>query len=82
MNTVKTLFFATLRDRVGVKSIELDILPQTSVAEFKTFLIEKYPALADLMGHSLISINHEYVFDEVIIPTGAEIALFPPVSGG
>jgi molybdopterin converting factor small subunit len=34
------------------------------------------------MGHTLISINQEYVFDEVVIPPGAEIALFPPVSGG
>lgn len=82
MNQIKTLFFATLRDRAGVRSIELEIPPQTNVADFKTLLIGKFPALADMMGHTLISINHEYVFDEVIIPPGAEIALFPPVSGG
>jgi molybdopterin converting factor small subunit len=45
-------------------------------------LIEKYPALAVSMKHTLISINHEYAFDEAIIPDHAEIALFPPVSGG
>lgn len=30
----------------------------------------------------LISVNQEYAFDDVVIPDGAEIALFPPVSGG
>lgn len=82
MNQVTTLFFATLRDRAGVRSVELQIPPQTSVAEFKNLLSEKIPALAGLMNHTLISINHEYVFDETIIPLSAEIALFPPVSGG
>ena len=82
MNQVKTIFFATLRDRAGIKSVELHIPPQTNVADLKTLLIEKYPALAGLMNHTLVSINHEYVFDETIIPDHAEIALFPPVSGG
>jgi molybdopterin synthase catalytic subunit len=30
----------------------------------------------------LVSVNKEYGFDEDIIPDGAEVALFPPVSGG
>lgn len=50
MKTVTALFFATLRDRTGVRSIELEIPPQTNVAEFKTLLIEKYPVLAGMMG--------------------------------
>ena len=82
MNMVTTLFFATLRDRAGVKSIQMEIPNQTMVADFKTILTEKYPELAELMSHTLVSINHEYVFDEAIIPNNAEIALFPPVSGG
>lgn len=82
MNQVTTLFFATLRDRAGIKSIQMEIPNQTMVADFKTILTEKYPELAELMSHTLVSINHEYVFDEAIIPNNAEIALFPPVSGG
>ena len=34
------------------------------------------------MEHCLASINHEYRFDESEIPADAEIAFFPPVSGG
>jgi molybdopterin converting factor subunit 1 len=82
MNNVKTLFFATLRDRVGVRSVELEIPAQTNIAGFKLLLLEKFPALNGLMSHTLISVNQEYVFDDANIPENAEIALFPPVSGG
>jgi len=82
MNQITTLFFATLRDRVGSKSIQMQIPCELNIADFKILLIEKYPALAGIMDHSLISINHEYFFNEAIIPEGAEIAVFPPVSGG
>lgn len=82
MNNVKTLFFATLRDRVGMRSVEMQIPQQTNVADFKIILIDKYPTLRGLTGHMLIAVNQEYVFDDAIIPDAAEIALFPPVSGG
>lgn len=82
MNQVTTLFFATLRDRVGVKSVEMQIPAQTKVSDFKAILLERFPSLAGLVNHTLISINHEYAFNETVIPNNAEIALFPPVSGG
>jgi molybdopterin converting factor subunit 1 len=82
VNQVTTLFFATLRDRAGVKSVELQIPPKTNVSQLKSILTNKYPALADIIGHMLVAINHEYVFDDDIIPDYAEIGLFPPVSGG
>ncbi len=82
MIQVTTLFFATLRDRAGVRSFEMEIPVRTSVAEYKIMLIEKVPALADLLGHALVSVNQEYAFDETLILNNAEIALFPPVSGG
>ena len=82
MNTVKALFFATLRDRVGTRSVKLQIPAQTNVASFKSMLVEQFPMLKGSMGHTLISVNQEYVFEDAIIPDAAEIALFPPVSGG
>jgi molybdopterin converting factor small subunit len=47
-------------------------------------LIEKYPGLnyQGMMEHCLASINHDYKFDETVIPADAEVAIFPPVSGG
>jgi molybdopterin converting factor subunit 1 len=82
MHTIKVLFFATLRDRAGVRLVELQIPTQTNVAGLKTILIEKFLALKESMGQVLVSVNQEYAFDDAIIPNNAEIALFPPVSGG
>jgi MoaE-MoaD fusion protein len=41
-----------------------------------------YPGVEPLIGHVLVSINHAYAFDQDPVPQGAEVALFPPVSGG
>ena len=82
LNNVRTFFFATLRDRVGVRSVEVQIPSQTNVATFKTILVEKFPALNGFVNHALVAVNQEYAFDDAVIPYEAEIALFPPVSGG
>lgn len=84
MNKIKVLFFATLRDKAGVRSAELEITPGATIQDLKTLLVTHFPRLADqdLMSHCLAAINHDYKFDETVIPDGAEVALFPPVSGG
>ena len=82
MNKVKILFFATMRTRANRSTIELELPNKINVADFKNILIAKIPALEASLHHTLISINKEFAFDEDIIPEGAEIALFPPVSGG
>lgn len=82
MNRIKLLFFATLRDRVGMKSIELDIPQDMTIKELKAKLSKDYPNLEQSMKSVLVAINREYAFDEAVVPSNAEIALFPPVSGG
>lgn len=83
MNKIKILFFATLRDKAGTRSTEMEIPLGTTILALKGLLIEQFPNIDwQLMEHSLASINHEYRFDEDEIPAGAEIAFFPPVSGG
>jgi molybdopterin converting factor subunit 1 len=82
MNRVKLLFFATLRDRAGAKSMELDIPGDLTVQGLKDMISSEYPSLRESMSSVLITINREYAFDEAIIPPNAELAMFPPVSGG
>ena len=79
---ITVLFFATLRDRAGLKSIHLEIPAETTVAHLRILLSEKYLSLKGLADHSLVSVNREYVYNETEIPDGAEVALFPAVSGG
>jgi len=82
MNRVNVLFFATLRDAAGDRKVALDLPPGETVAGFKRRLAILYPGVEPLLDSVLISVNKEYAFDQDIIPNEAEIALFPPVSGG
>jgi molybdopterin converting factor subunit 1 len=82
MNRIKLLFFATLRDRAGARSMELEIPANLTVQGLKDKLSNEYPSLKDSMSSVLITINREYAFDEAVIPPNAELAMFPPVSGG
>ena len=82
MNHIKVLFFATLRDRAGIKSTELEIPTETTVQGLKDLIIDIYPNLQETMDSVVISVNREFAFDESIVPENAEVAMFPPVSGG
>ena len=82
MNHVRLLFFATLRDRAGTKSMEIDIPADLTVQGLKEKISSEYPNLKESMSSVLITINREYAFDEAVIPPNAELAMFPPVSGG
>jgi molybdopterin converting factor subunit 1 len=79
---ITVLFFATLRQRAGVKSMQLDIPNGSTVQDLKMQLVHAIPDLEQAMQSVLVAINREYAFDENPIPEGAEVALFPPVSGG
>jgi molybdopterin converting factor subunit 1 len=82
MNRVKLLFFATLRDRAGTKFIEIDIPMDLTVQGLKDKISSEFPSLKESMSSVLITINREYAFDDAVIPQNAELAMFPPVSGG
>ena len=82
MKRIKVLFFATLRDRAGIKNVELEIPVETTVQALKDLVVDAYPGLKETMETVVISINREFAFDESIVPENAEVAMFPPVSGG
>ena len=82
MNKVTVLFFATLRTRAERRSMDLELADNITVAKLKEILVAQIPALEASLPSTLVSINREFAFDEENIPEGAEIALFPPVSGG
>ena len=82
MNKIKVLFFATLRDRTGTKALEIEIPEGTTVQGLKGQIARDYPNMKQSMETVIISINREFAFDENLVPENAEVAMFPPVSGG
>ncbi len=82
MNKVKILFFATLRDRAGTKTAEMEVPEGTTVGELRDRIAEVYPALGPALQTALIAVTREYAAPEAVLPDHADVALFPPVSGG
>jgi molybdopterin synthase catalytic subunit len=82
LNRVTVLFFAAFKERSGVKQARLELPEGACVKDVKSRLLESFPGLAGALESALFSVNREFAFDEDIIPPGAELALFPPVSGG
>jgi MoaE-MoaD fusion protein len=79
---ITVLFFATLKERAGAPRAELELEDGASVANLKAALAARFPALTPSLPTCLVSINRSFAFPEEQIPAGAEVALFPPVSGG
>jgi molybdopterin converting factor small subunit len=62
--------------------MELEIPDDLTVQGLKDKISADFPNLKESMKSVLITINREYAFDEAVIPRDAEMAMFPPVSGG
>jgi molybdopterin converting factor subunit 1 len=82
MHRVKILFFASLRDYVGTKSVDLEIPLGTTIERLTGILLLKFPHLEKVKEMMMVAVNREYASEDLVIPEGAEIAFFPPVSGG
>jgi molybdopterin synthase catalytic subunit len=78
----KIILFAKLKEIIGTSQLELDLFEGAKVSDLKIELIQKFPHLNDYLQIMLVSINQNFAFDSDTIPDNAEIALFPPVSGG
>src|SRR5262245_10296744 len=79
---VKLLFFASLKDIVGNRQLDLDVPPGATVNDLLERLESRYPALGRYRPILLTSLNEEYVDRCCVVSDGDEVAFFPPVSGG
>lgn len=79
---VKLLFFASCRDIVGVRDLELEVDEDIIIADLKEQLIALYPRLRAIKKVLSVAVNAQYVHDSYEISSGDEIAFIPPVSGG
>lgn len=80
--TIRVLYFAVLRERLG-RSEELCELPEgTSVGALFDRLAAANPTVAALRGRLQVAVNREVVPPGVCLTDGDEVALIPPVAGG
>jgi molybdopterin synthase sulfur carrier subunit len=83
--TVKVLFFASLREVLGVNSVELETSGSISIQTLISQLSDQESAewLEILTGENIrIAVNQGIINGDVGVSDGDEVAFFPPVTGG
>lgn len=80
------LYFASLREEIGSDREQVDLPPEvTTIGGLKTWLGERGEqwqlALAENRSVG-IAVNQALANDDTALTEGAEVAFFPPVTGG
>jgi len=74
--SIQVKFFASLRERVGMRDITIDTA--TTVNDVWNIATNN----AELPANVLVAINLEYAQLDNHVQQGDEVAFFPPVTGG
>ena len=79
---VQVQLFARARDLAGAQSVNVEVDGEPTVAALREAQIASKPALAVIAGSLHVAVNGDYAAETLTIPPQAEVACFPPVSGG
>ncbi len=74
--------FARARELAGFDTQTMTLTEPTTCRVLLDRLIASAPALGPLAGHLLIAVNGEFRPLDAPLTGPAEVAFFPPVSGG
>lgn len=82
--TVRILYFAGLRDAVGIEEEALELPPGvTTIGALADFLAARHRAYAERRDHVRIARNEAFAGGrDERIADGDVVALIPPVAGG
>ncbi|MEE2756849.1 MAG: molybdenum cofactor biosynthesis protein MoaE [Myxococcota bacterium] len=80
---IEVLVFAVLREVLGARCLEQEVVAGTTVNSLIASLKSDYPALLPYMPYVRIALNEAFIDDyEHPLGPGDVVALIPPVSGG
>lgn len=79
---LRVRLFARARDLAGTSEADLQLASGSTVDDLLTELVTCYPDLAGLRSTLLVAVNNDYARPDTILLEDAEVACFPPVSGG
>ena len=79
-------YFASLREDLGLagESITTPVEIKT-IADLRSHLAQRGNSWAEVLSEAKVircALNHEMVSDSTLLEEGAEVAFFPPVTGG
>ena len=82
---VNVIFFASIREDLGVSDVEVSVEGPATVAQLVQTLAVLHGAhWSELLSREniLVAVNQAMVDHQHIIHCGDEVAFFPPVTGG
>ena len=77
-------YFASIREALG-STETIDVPTHATVGSVRDALIARGGAYATALARNRAlrsALNHQMCGDEVLVPADAEVAFFPPVTGG
>jgi sulfur-carrier protein len=83
--TVRLLYFAWVRERIGASEEQLELAAPTTLADLIDQLRQRSPAHADALADQArlrAAINQQFASWDLTVNPGDEVAIFPPVTGG
>jgi len=79
-------FFASLRESLGLSSESITAPAEVkTIADLRSYLAQRGNPWAEVLASSRVircALNQEMVADSTLLVEGAEVAFFPPVTGG
>lgn len=84
MNDIKVVFFASLKETLGVDEYQFSMTTPITISELKRQLADRLNnGQALLVTGIQSSVDFEFTRDKDLISgTAREVAFFPPVTGG
>ncbi|KAF0243241.1 MAG: molybdopterin synthase sulfur carrier [Planctomycetota bacterium] len=79
---VRVLFFASVADAAGTRSLDAELGNRATVADLRRKLEKDRPRLAGRLGKCAAAVNTVVVSPARALADGDEVAFLPPVSGG
>lgn len=74
--------FARARELAGTDRLTVQLPDPADVRQLREQLAEQYPPLRPLVPQLLVAVGTEYATDDTPLDARADVACFPPVSGG
>lgn len=79
---VRVLFFSVLREKLGHRSLDLEVSGVTTARDILDGLTKRYPELEPYRSTIRVAVNQSYADEGQTVRGGDEVALITPVSGG
>ena len=80
---VRVLYFAGLRDALGISDEALELPPGVrTVGALADLLAARHRAYSERRSHVRLARNEAFALDDEVLAEGDVVALIPPVAGG